>query len=79
MPATLRTPNPLSADHHRRRGVPFGRTGNERLVADTNEGAHGVHGTQRDDSKMQEEPAESGQVDMETWAEKTETGGEATD
>ena len=39
--------------------------------------AHGVHGTQRDDSKMQEEPDEAEATDEEGWADLTETGGQA--
>jgi hypothetical protein len=42
-----------------------------------NEGAHGVHGGTRDDGRMQEEPADSEQADTDTWAEATETGGQA--
>ena len=42
-----------------------------------NEGSHGVHGGVRDDGRMQEEPAESDQADVEAWADATETGGEA--
>jgi hypothetical protein len=39
--------------------------------------AHGVHGSQRDDSKQQEEPSPSEQEDDQRWADLTETGGEA--
>ena len=39
---------------------------------------HGVAGTQRGDSRMEEEPADPPDVDTETWAEQTETGGQAT-
>ena len=38
---------------------------------------HGVHGTERGDTGMEEEPAEPTDVDSEKWADKTETGGEA--
>ncbi len=38
---------------------------------------HGVSGTRRGDSGMEEEPVESAGQDTEEWAEKTETGGEA--
>lgn len=41
--------------------------------------SHGVYGgTQREDGKMQEEPSGVEGQDEETWAEKTETGGEVT-
>lgn len=40
--------------------------------------SHGVHGTQREDSKMQEEPTGAEGIDEVAWAEQTETGGEAT-
>ena len=40
--------------------------------------SHGVHGTQREDTKMHEEPSGAEGIDEEAWAEQTETGGEAT-
>lgn len=40
---------------------------------------HGVSGTQRGDTQMEEEPADTPGVDTEQWAEQTETGGQATD
>ncbi len=40
--------------------------------------SHGVHGTEREDGKMQEEPSGADGVDEVEWAEKTETGGDAT-
>ena len=41
--------------------------------------SHGVYGgTQREDGKMQEEPSGSEELDEATWAEQTETGGDAT-
>ena len=41
--------------------------------------SHGVYGgTQREDGKMQEEPSGAEGVDEQEWAEKTETGGDAT-
>ncbi|MEN3314858.1 MAG: hypothetical protein V7605_1092 [Acidimicrobiaceae bacterium] len=40
--------------------------------------AHGVHGAQRGDGEMQEQPNGGEGVDAESWAEATETGGEAT-
>ena len=39
---------------------------------------HGVSGTQRGDTQMEEEPADTPGVDTETWADQTETGGQAT-
>lgn len=42
------------------------------------EEAHGVSGgATRDDGQMQEEPGGTTGQDEETWAEATETGGEA--
>jgi hypothetical protein len=43
---------------------------------DTDE-AHGVHAATREDGAPQEDPA-PGQPDLESWADKTDTGGEAT-
>ncbi len=41
--------------------------------------SHGVYGgTQREDGKMQEEPAEAEAHDEQDWAEKTESGGDVT-
>ncbi len=41
--------------------------------------SHGVYGgTPREDGKMQEEPSGSEGVDEASWAEETETGGDAT-
>ncbi len=41
--------------------------------------SHGVYGgTQREDGKMQEEPSGVEGVDVEEWAEQTETGADAT-
>jgi hypothetical protein len=40
--------------------------------------SHGVHGTQREDGLMQEEPADSDGGDEERWAEQTQTGADAT-
>jgi hypothetical protein len=40
--------------------------------------SHGVHGTQREDGKMQEEPSGAEGVDQERWAEQTQTGADAT-
>ncbi|HEX3623081.1 MAG TPA: hypothetical protein VHT97_12270 [Acidimicrobiales bacterium] len=40
--------------------------------------AHGVHGSQRDDGKMQEEPTDTDGGDEEAWADATDTGGDAT-
>jgi hypothetical protein len=41
--------------------------------------SHGVYGgTQREDGKMQEEPAGTEGVDDKAWAEQTETGADAT-
>ena len=40
--------------------------------------SHGVHGAEREDGKMQEEPSGVDGVDEVEWAEKTETGGDAT-
>ena len=40
--------------------------------------AHGVHGTPREDGRMQEEPARTEGGDEEAWADATETGGEAS-
>jgi hypothetical protein len=40
--------------------------------------AHGVHGTQREDGKMQEEPEGTDGRDEQAWADATETGGEAS-
>jgi hypothetical protein len=40
--------------------------------------SHGVHGTQREDSKMQEEPSGTEGIDEVAWAEQTETGGDVT-
>ena len=40
--------------------------------------SHGVHGAEREDGKMQEEPSGSEEADEATWAEETETGGDAT-
>jgi hypothetical protein len=40
---------------------------------------HGVSGTQRGDTQMEEEPTDSPGIDNEQWAEQTETGGQATD
>lgn len=39
--------------------------------------AHGVHGTQREDGKLQEEPAGTDGGDEKAWADATETGGDA--
>ena len=40
--------------------------------------SHGVYGgTQREDGKMQEEPADTN-GDEQDWADKTESGGDAT-
>ena len=40
--------------------------------------SHGVHGAEREDGKMQEEPSGVEGVDEVAWAEQTETGGDAT-
>jgi hypothetical protein len=41
--------------------------------------SHGVYGgTVRGDGKMQEEPSGAEGVDEAEWAEKTESGGDAT-
>ncbi len=40
--------------------------------------SHGVHGAEREDGKMQEEPSGVDGTDEVAWAEKTETGGDAT-
>jgi hypothetical protein len=41
--------------------------------------SHGVYGgTQREDGKMQEEPSGTDGADEREWAEKTESGGDAT-
>jgi hypothetical protein len=41
--------------------------------------SHGVYGgTVREDGKMQEEPSGAEGVDEAEWAEKTESGGDAT-
>ena len=41
--------------------------------------SHGVYGgTQREDGKMQEEPSSVEGLDEQEWAEKTESGGDAT-
>ncbi len=41
--------------------------------------SHGVYGgTERGDGKMEEEPTGADGVDELEWAEKTETGGDAT-
>ncbi len=40
--------------------------------------SHGVHGAQREDGKMHEEPAGSEDRDETAWADATETGGDAT-
>jgi hypothetical protein len=40
--------------------------------------SHGVHGAQREDGKLQEEPDGTDGVDEGEWAEQTETGGDAT-
>jgi len=40
--------------------------------------AHGVHGTQRGDSRMEEEPGDPSGGDAKAWADATETGGDAT-
>jgi hypothetical protein len=42
------------------------------------EAAHGVHGARRDDGKPQEEPSGTEGMDEQAWAEKTETGGDAS-
>lgn len=39
---------------------------------------HGVYGTQRGDSRMEEEPEGPSDGDAEAWADATETGGDAT-
>ena len=39
---------------------------------------HGVYGTQRGDGKMEEEPAGTEAGDETSWADATETGGDAT-
>jgi hypothetical protein len=43
-----------------------------------NPGSHGVHGTTRDDGKMQEEPEASEGPDEAAWADQTETGADAS-
>ena len=40
--------------------------------------SHGVHGAEREDGKMQEEPSGTDGSNDVDWAEKTETGGDAT-
>ena len=40
--------------------------------------SHGVHGAEREDGKMQEEPSGVEGVDEKEWAEQTETGADAT-
>ncbi len=40
--------------------------------------SHGVHGAEREDGKMQEEPSGAEGADEVAWAEQTETGGDAT-
>ena len=40
--------------------------------------SHGVHRAEREDGKMQEEPSGADDVDEVEWAQKTETGGDAT-
>ena len=40
--------------------------------------SHGVHGAEREDGKMQEEPSGTDGLDEVAWAEQTETGGDAT-
>lgn len=45
---------------------------------DQDPGSHGVHGTTRDDGKMQEEPEGSDGPDEQEWAERTETGADAS-
>jgi hypothetical protein len=39
---------------------------------------HGVAGTQRGDSRMEEEPVDPESPDVADWGRATETGGEAT-
>jgi hypothetical protein len=40
--------------------------------------SHGVHGAEREDGKMQEEPSGADGLDEEAWAEQTEKGADAT-
>ena len=40
--------------------------------------SHGVHGADREDGKMQEEPSGAEGAGEEEWAEQTQTGGDAT-
>lgn len=40
--------------------------------------SHGVHGAEREDGRMQEEPRGAEGADEVAWAEQTETGGDAT-
>lgn len=39
---------------------------------------HGVYGTRRGDGKLEEEPAGTEAHDERSWADATETGGDAT-
>jgi len=48
-------------------------------VSDTGSAeSHGVHGSEREDGAMQEEPTGTDGMDEETWADQTQTGGDAT-
>ncbi len=40
--------------------------------------SHGVHGAERGDGKMQEEPTGAEGIDEQEWAEQTQTGGDTT-
>jgi hypothetical protein len=40
--------------------------------------SHGVHGAEREDGKMQEEPTGVDRVDEQEWAQQTDTAAGAT-